>query len=126
MLDMKKMIPLLLAAALAGGCSHARIDASVGTGASNVPPPAGTSVTAGAGGLHIESHSLAAVVIAGMIAASAIDHARQERPFPSFSASFGDWFRGAPAPQMASDRTVMEHDCTKPIPPEFSGNLKCR
>lgn len=126
MLVMRKIIPLLLVAALAGGCSHATIDASVGTGASNTPPPAGTSVTSGSGGLHIESRSLAAVVIAGMVVASAIDHARQQRPFPSFSASFGDWFRGSPAPQMASDRTVVEHDCTKPIPPELTGNLKCR
>jgi hypothetical protein len=118
-----KLVPLLLAAALAGGCSHARIDASVGTGASNVPPPAGTSVTSGSAGLHIQSHSLAAVVIAGMFMAAAIDHSREERSFPSFS-SFADWFRGTPAPGLHPDRPISEQDCTKPV--EFTGNLKCR
>ena len=125
MVVMKKISSLLLVAALAGGCSHATINASVGTGASNTPPPAGTSITSGSGGLHIESHSLAAVVIAGMVMASAIDHARQERPFPSFSASFGDWFRGSPAPQMASDRKISEQDCTRPL--DYSlGNIRCK
>ena len=120
-----KLVALLLAAALAGGCSHARIDASVGTGASNVPSPAGTSVTSGRAGLHIQSHSLAAVVIAGMFMAAAIDHSREERSFPSFSASFGDWLRGTPAPELAPDRRISEQDCTRPL--DYSlGNIRCK
>jgi hypothetical protein len=105
------------------GCSHARIDASVGTGSATVIPPAGTSVTSSQVGVHVHSHSLAALVIAGMFMAAAIEDAREARPFPSFS-SFADWFRGTPAPQMAADRVVSEQDCSRPI--ELSGNLKCR
>jgi len=119
-----KLVPLLLAAALAGGCSHARIDAGIATGAANVPPPAGTSVASGSAGLHIQSHSLAAVVIAGMFMAAAIDHSREPQPFPSFSTSFGDWLRGTPAPGLHPDRPISEQDCTKPV--ELTGNLKCR
>jgi hypothetical protein len=107
-----------------GACSHAIIDANSRSSAASVVPSAGTSVTSGQAGLHIESSALAAVVITGMVIAAVVDDARQERPFPSFSV-FSDWFRGTPAPELAVDRPVLEHDCTKPMP-QFSGNLKCR
>lgn len=110
---------LLLMLAPMGCSTHSRIEARVGT----VPPSAGTSVTSSSAGLHIQSHSLAAVVIAGMFMAAAVDYAREPRPFPSFS-TFADWFRGTPAPPLEPDRLISEQDCTRPI--ELSGNLKCR
>jgi hypothetical protein len=108
---------------LLAGCSHATIDAGSRMSTGGVAPPPGTSVTSGSAGVHVHSHSLAAVVIAGMFMAAAIDHSREPRDFPSFS-SFADWFRGTPAPQLAADRPIAEQDCTKPI--ELTGNLKCR
>jgi hypothetical protein len=115
---------LIVAVTVLAGCSHARIDAvsstSIGAGA----PPAAT-VSGGSVGVHVHSHSLAALVIAGMFVAAAADYNREPRPMPSFS-SFADWFRGAPPPaQPAADRKVTEVDCTQPLP-EISGNLKCR
>lgn len=96
---------------LLAGCSHATIDAST------------NSSTSGSVGGHVHSHSLAALVIAGMFMAAAIDHSREERSFPSFS-SFADWFRGTSAPELHPDRPISEQDCTKPL--ELTGNLKCR
>lgn len=115
---------ILFALTVLGGCSHVTIDARSNSSAGTVVPSAGTSATSGQAGLHVESRALAAVVIAGMFMAAAVEDARQERPFPSFSV-FSDWFRGTPAPELAADRPVVEHDCTKPMP-QFSGNLKCR
>jgi len=121
-----KFMRLLIALLLLAGCSHARIDASTRTSAGAVVPSAGTTVTSGQAGVHIQSYSLAAVVVAGMFMAGAIEDAREPRPMPSFSV-FSDWFRGTPRPpQMADDRTVMELDCSKPIPEGFAGNLRCR
>ena len=100
---MRLLLPLLLA-----GCSHATIDA--GDSAGHV-------------GVHVHSNALAAVVVAGMVAAAAADHAREPRGMPSFS-SLSDWFRGRPAPELAPDRPVAVQDCTKPV--ELTGNLKCR
>jgi len=100
---------VLLTVAMIAGCAHA---------------PA-TTVTGGAVSVHGHGHSLAAVVIAGMFMAAAIDYSREPRPMPSFS-SFADWFRGAPPPpEMDAERSVLEHDCTQPLP-QLSGNLKCR
>ena len=117
---MRFLLVLLLA-----GCSHATIDASSRTSTGSASPAAGTTVTSGQAGVHVESRALAAVVIAGMFMAAAVEDAREPRPMPSFSV-FSDWFRGTPRPQLADDRTVVEHDCSKPIPEGFSGNLKCR
>lgn len=115
---------LLLVVLLLVGCSHATINASTSSSAGAVVPSSGTTVTGGSVGVHVHSHSLAAVVIAGMFLAAAIDHSREPRPFPSFSTSFGDWLRGTPAPELHPDRPISEQDCTKPV--ELTGNLKCR
>jgi hypothetical protein len=116
---MRFLLVLLLA-----GCSHVTIDARTRTSSGSATPPApGTTVTSSKAGLHIESRALAAVVISGMFIAAAIEDAREQRPFPSFSV-FADWFRGIPAEQLTPDRPVSEQDCTKPV--EFTGNLKCR
>jgi len=118
---MRFLLVLLLA-----GCSHATIDASSRTSSGNVSPAAGTTVTSGQAGVHVESRALAAVVIAGMFMAAAVEDTREPRPMPSFSV-FSDWFRGTPRPpQLADDRTVMELDCSKPIPEGFVGNLRCK
>ena len=116
---------VLICLVLAGGCSHARIHASASTSGGGLAPPPGTAVSGGGVGVQVHSHSLAALVIAGMFVAAAVDYNREPRPMPSFS-SFADWFRGAPPPaQPAADRKVTEVDCTQPLP-EISGNLKCR
>jgi hypothetical protein len=117
---MRFLLVLLLA-----GCSHVSIDASTRSSAGTVVPSAGTTVTSGQAGLHVDSSSLAAVVVAGMVIAAAVDDAREPRPFPSFS-SFTDWFRGTPPPPpLAPDRRISEQDCTKPLEAS-GGNLKCR
>jgi len=117
---MRFLIVLLLT-----GCAHATIDASSRSSSGSATPAAGTTVTSGQAGVHVESRALAAVVIAGMFMAAAIEDTRDPRPMPSFSV-FSDWFRGTPRPQLADDRAVTEHDCSKPLPEGFVGNLKCR
>jgi hypothetical protein len=119
-----RLISILFALTVLDGCSHVTVDANSRSSAGSVVPSAGTTVTSGQSGLHVESRALAAVVLGGMVLAAAAEDARQQRPFPSFSV-FSDWFRGTPAPELAVDRPVLEHDCTKPMP-QFSGNLKCR
>jgi hypothetical protein len=106
------------------GCSHATIDANSRSSTGNVVPSAGTTVTSGQAGLHVESRALAALVLGGMVLAAAAEDARQERPFPSFSV-FSDWFRGTPAPELAPDRKISEQDCTRPL--DYSlGNIRCK
>jgi hypothetical protein len=115
----------LLALVVLGACSHATIDASSRSSAAGVVPSAGSTVTSGQAGLHVQSSALAAVVVTGMVIAAVIDDARQERSFPSFSASFGDWLRGPQAPALAPDRSISEQDCTRPL--DYSlGNIRCK
>lgn len=121
---MRGLLVALLVLILAG-CAHARVDAVSSASIGSAPPPPGTTVSGGSVGVHVHSHSLAALVIAGMFVAAAADYQREPRPMPSFS-SFADWFRGAPPPpEPAAGRKVTEVDCTQPLP-EISGNLKCR
>jgi hypothetical protein len=107
---MRFLIVVLLA-----GCSHVSIDASSNTSSG--------SATGAQAGLHLESRSLAALVIAGMFLAAAAEDVREPRPFPSFS-TFSDWFRGTPKAELDPERRVSEQDCSRPV--ELSGNLKCR
>jgi hypothetical protein len=107
---MRLLLVLLLA-----GCSHVNIDAS-----SNTSSGSATGVQAG---LHVESRSLAVLVIAGMFLAAAVEDAREPRPSPSFS-TFSDWFRATPKAELDPERRVSEQDCSRPV--ELSGNLKCR
>ena len=122
-----KAIALVLLLTLAGGCSHTKIHASASASTGQAALPARSSVTSTATGgsvsVHVHSNSAAALVIAGLLVASAIDYAREDLPFPSFS-TFSDWFRGTPAPELSPDRAISEQDCTRPI--ELSGNLRCR
>jgi hypothetical protein len=74
--------------------------------------------------VHVESRSLAAVVIAGMFIAAAAEEARDPHPFPSF-ATFSDWFRGPPRAELDPTRAVSEQDCTRPVD-IASGNLRCK
>ncbi len=109
---MRWLLVLLLA-----GCSHASINAS-GNSSS------GTVTTGGQASVHAESRSLAALVIAGMFIAAAVEDARDPRPFPSFS-SLADWFRIPPAPELDPTRRVSEQDCSRPL--DFSqGNIRCK
>ena len=107
---MRVLLVLLLA-----GCSHTAIEAR--------SEHASNAIGGGQVGVHIESRSLAAVVIAGMFIAAAAEEARDPRPFPSFSV-FSDWFRGTPKGELDPRRRVHEQDCSKPV--DLSGNLKCR
>ena len=106
-----RLLLVIVLVRLLAGCSHASIDVNSTTSGGHV-------------GVHVHSSSLAAVVIAGMFVAAAVDDARQDRPFPSFS-TFSDWFRGTPPPALAEDRKVSEQDCSRPIDPS-AGNLRCR
>jgi hypothetical protein len=98
---------LLMAVVLAGGCSHASVNASAST-AFGAAPAAGGSVTGGSIGVHAHSHALAALLVAGMFIAAAIDY--QENP---------------PPPALDGGRRINEQDCTRPIDPT-AGNLRCR
>jgi hypothetical protein len=104
-----------IALLLLAGCSHVSINASSDT-------TSGGAASARAG-LHVESRSLAALVVAGMFIAAAVEDAREPRPFPSFSA-LSDWFRGTPKVELDPQRRVSEQDCTRPV--ELAGNLNCR
>ena len=108
---MRFVLLLLLA-----GCSHASIDASSNTSSSG-------TATGARVGLHVESRSLAAVVIAGMFIAAAAEEAGDPRPFPSF-ATFSDWFRGRAPAELDPSRPVSEQDCSRPV--ELGANLRCR
>jgi hypothetical protein len=109
---MRWLLVLLLA-----GCSHASINAS-----GNSSPA--TVTTGGQASVHVESRSLAALVIAGMFIAAAAEDARDPRPFPSFS-SLADWFRIPPAPELDPTRRVSEQDCTRPLD-HSQGNIRCK
>jgi hypothetical protein len=115
-----RAVALLLTVAMIAGCAHAHTAVNAGAGTAT-----GTTVTGGAVSVQGHGHSLAALVIAGMFLAAAVDYNQEPRPMPSFS-SLADWFRGAPPPpELDAERTVLEHDCIRPLP-ELSGNLKCR
>ena len=109
---MRWLLVLLLA-----GCSHAQINASSNTAS-------GTVTTGGSASVHVESRSLAAIVIAGMFIAAAAEDLREPRPFPSFS-SLADWFRGSPTPELDPDRKISEQDCSRPLD-YTQGNIRCK
>jgi hypothetical protein len=106
-----RALVVFLAVAIAGCSAHMRVN-------SNTSAPR-------SGGLSVQVHgrSAAALIIAGMFVAAAVEDAREPRPFPSF-ATFKDWFSPPPAPELAPGRHISVQDCTRPV--ELSGNLKCR
>jgi hypothetical protein len=108
---MRFLLLLLLA-----GCSHASLNASTNTSSG--------AATGAQAGLHVESRSLAALVIAGMFLAAAAEDARDPRPFPDFS-TFTDWFRGAPTAELDPERQISEQDCTRPVDHSL-GNIRCK
>jgi hypothetical protein len=66
-------------------------------------------------------NALGAVLLGAMLTAAAVEDSRE--PHPAYP-TFGGWMWNRPAPPLASDRTVSEEDCTKPV--ELTGNLRCR
>jgi hypothetical protein len=84
-----------------------------------------TSVTSDSRGLRIQSDSraLATVIVAAGVLSLAAEDALESRPFPSPSVLLPE---PAPrAPEMAPDRRISEHDCSKPV--DYSlGNIRCR
>jgi hypothetical protein len=105
---MKTLAAWVLAVALASGCST-RAQLHVDTGAPPRPVHGGASV-----GLHIESSSLAALIVAAALLGAAVGSLREEQPAPST----------ATAP-LAPDRTVNEQDCSRPVADPYA-NLRCR
>jgi hypothetical protein len=95
------------------GCGHANVNARSDARAVN----SNASVQVHAG------NSFAALVLAGMLIAGAVEDIRNPQPFPSLSV-FSDWMNPSPAPAMQPDRAISDQDCTKPI--ELGDNLRCR
>ncbi len=118
----------LLLLALLAGCSHVSINASSTASSgvpSSTPPRPGTSFSSSSSGMRVNaSGGAAAVIVAGVILASAMHEPAQPGNFRSWS-DFSDWFWGRPPPEMAGDRRVSEQDCSKPVDLS-SGNLRCR
>lgn len=116
-----RLLVILAAAAGLCGCG-ANYVGHVSTGGAAIAPPvvtpAGATVVSGPSGLY------ASVTVSGS------------------AANFLYWFTGAGIygamllddlnhpgpffPRMKEDRTIAEVDCTKPIPPETLGNIRCR
>jgi len=110
---------LLLAAALAAGCSATtRVNVAAGTGGA-VPPP-GTSVSGGTIGMNVQGGSAAAAIVAaGTIAA--LVYGRDD----SRERYLVEPWVPAPEPELLESRAINVQDCTKPIK-DLSANLRCR
>lgn len=94
---------------LASGCTHVHYGANTN----------GARVQVNTGNV------LGAVLLGGMLTASAVEDFREPAMYPSISyPSLAEWVWTPPPPAMSPDRSVAEQDCTKPI--ELSGNLRCK
>ncbi len=114
-----KVIVLLVAAALAVGCSATtRVNVAAGTG--GAVPPAGTSVQGGSLGLRIEGGSAAAAIVAAGTLAALVagrdEWTERDRVLP---------WQASPPPELLEGRAINVQDCTKPIK-DLSANLRCR
>jgi hypothetical protein len=90
---------------LLAGCAHH--EASLNAGASSV---SGTRIVSSGAGLQVNADGggvVAALVAAGLIAATVHDLRNPQR-----------------APEMDPSRSVSEQDCSQPI--DSTGNLRCR
>jgi len=112
-----RIVALVVAAALAAGCSHAVVVVNGGAAVST-----GTAVTSGTAGLTVASSSFVPVFAAAMIIAAGMDYSRDPQPFPGPSALFA---QSRPAPEMAASRLISEQDCSKPVDLSL-GNLRCK
>jgi len=113
-----RIAALLLAAALAAGCSH--VAYSVRSGAP-VAAGTGTTVTSGAAGASLTTTS-AALGAAVVLTLGAIEYANNPQPFPSPSSMISP---SRPAPEMSPTRRISEQDCSKPVDVTL-GNLRCK
>ncbi|HYD58198.1 MAG TPA: hypothetical protein VEB41_14950 [Burkholderiales bacterium] len=121
---MRSFLIACIAAASLAGCSSARVQVNSATGGVPASPAAGTSVSAGGGGLHVRSSGAVAtaIVVISLIAAG-IEYNREERPFPDPRALLPG--NSEPAAPLAADRPTNEQDCSKPVADPYA-NLKCR
>src|SRR5690348_18468636 len=96
-------IALLFAGA---ACTHVQIDAR-----SNAAPTSSGAVISSTGAnVQVSGgNTLAAVILAGMLASGALEDLREPRAYPTLS-SFSEWIWGQPPPPLAPDRTVNEQD----------------
>jgi hypothetical protein len=111
------LLAVVVSLALAGCGSNYAVRASTG-GQMIVPAAAGSTVTTGPAGLYV---SIGIGAFAGEVLAWMTGLA-------IYGAMLADEQRftapvGAP---MREDRTVVEVDCTKPLPADLVGNLKCK
>lgn len=111
---MKRMI-LVMAIALAGCGSEYVVRASTG---GPIAAGSGTSITTGPEGLYVAiGLSAAAAEALAWLTGAAIYGAMlmDERGHPGLR----------PMP-MREDRTIVEVDCTQPLPADIVGNIRCR
>ena len=121
---MKAVVLVVVVALLAGCGTRVRVDAS--SGRHVAPPAAGTRVTSGSAGLHMQSgsNSVTAALVAIVLLAGAIEFSRGPRGAEQAAPrALPEPF--APAPELDPTRSIAEQDCTKPLDLS-SGNLRCR
>jgi len=112
-----RIASLVCIAVLAGCGAHTNV--RVGSGA-GVPP--GTTVLRSSVGVHVESGSAAAALVAAGILAAAWHADERER---DRSGNRAGLFAGAGAAPLAEWRRVNAQDCTRPIA-DASANLSCK
>ncbi len=110
-------LPLVLAASLAGCGTNYAVRASTG-GPLAVPAATGSTVVSGPTGLYVSvgigaaaGEFLAWLTGAAIYGAMLADEQR---------------FSGPLVAPMREGRSVSEVDCTKPLPADLTGNLKCK
>lgn len=99
------------------GCSHTEVRVDSGSAAARTQGALQVRVEGGRG--------LATLLGLTLLTAAMFDYERdrmgyRENPFVPLGEARPD-----AAPPLATDRTISEQDCTRPIE-NFSGNLKCR
>jgi len=109
---MTRCIVSALAALALSACAGANTEIASNTVAGPLtPPPPGTAVVAGAATVTVVSGSGAAA-LAGAVVLGAL-------------FSYADEPRDRLPPPLLEDRSVNEHDCSKPIA-DYTANLRCR
>ena len=108
---MTRCIVSTLAVLALSACAGANTEIATNTVAGTAVPPAGTTVVSGAVGVSVAGGSAAAAIgAAGILGAMFY---------------YNDEPRDRLPPPLLEDRSVNEHDCSKPIA-DYTANLRCR
>ena len=99
------------------GCSHTEVRVDSGSAAARTQSALQVRVEGGRG--------LAALLGLTLLTAATFDYERDRMRYRENRFMPLDGARPDAAPPLASDRTISEQDCTRPIE-DFSANLKCR